>query len=125
MSRVPAKRWTTREDLLRQIEAVRNWIDAEPGRYSLRQLAGLAAISPYHFHRLFKSTCGKSPLDYLTDRRLERASELLINSSFTVQEICIEVGYVSPSTFSRLFKARFGLGPKAYRTANSKIEPAN
>lgn len=111
MARVPAKKWETREDLLRQIQKAREWMAAEPGRYSLEQIAGLAAISPYHFHRLFRATYGQTPLQYLTECRLLLAHKLIQERRISVLEACVEVGFSSASSFSRLFKKRFGMSP--------------
>lgn len=116
MAKVPAKRWATREDLLRQVELARAWMEASPGRYSLEQIAGLAAISPYHFHRLFRATYGHTPLQHLTECRLQLARTLLLEGR-PVGEVCAEVGYESRATFSRLFRRRFGHPP-------SRVGPA-
>lgn len=89
-------------------------MEQAPDRYTLDEIAALAAISPYHFHRLFKATYGTTPQKYLTGCRLDRAKAILERGSTTVAEACVEVGFSSNSSFSRLFKSRFGAPPSAF-----------
>lgn len=99
---------------MRQIEAVRKWMEEEPGRYTLDQLAALAALSPYHFHRVFAATYGATPLRYLNECRLQRARRLL-ELGWNVQAACFEVGFSSPASFHRKFRVRFGFTPGSCR----------
>lgn len=86
---------------------------AEP--LTLSEAAGVAAYSPYHYHRLFTSTFGETPLEYVTRLRFEEARRLLCRSSLTVAEICAEVGYGSPASFSLAFAGRYGRPPTEFR----------
>lgn len=72
-------------------------------------------ISKFHMSREFKRYIGKSPNDYLIDRRLDRAKELLANSNRTVAEIGQLVGIPNANHFLYLFKNREGLTPTAFR----------
>jgi AraC family transcriptional regulator len=111
MARVPAKRWETREDVLKLIETVRDQMEREPTRYALTELAEMAALSPHHFHRIFRQTYGETPLAYLNRCRLRLAHRLLSESGMTASEVCVEVGFASPASFSRKFKEAFGYPP--------------
>lgn len=75
-------------------------------------------ISPYYFSKLFKKKVGKNFIEYLTDVRMEKAKELLRNSSKSIKEICIEVGYADSNYFSRIFKKNVGLSPTEYKEEN-------
>ena len=66
----------------------------------LTQLAAVAGISKYHFQRLFRATYGMSPATYLTERRIERAQDLLRATNLTVTEVCHAVGFSSLGSFS-------------------------
>lgn len=81
----------------------------------LNQVAAQAHLSKYHFVREFKNAYGRTPHQYLTEVRLEKAKELLYTSSNTVSDICFMVGFTSVSSFTGLFKKRMGLAPLAFR----------
>src|SRR3954466_1059713 len=80
-------------------------------------LARIALTSEAHFIRTFKETFGETPHRYLQRRRLERAMALLRETERPVTEICLEVGFTSPGTFSRTFTRVLGMSPTAYRAA--------
>lgn len=67
-------------------------------------LARIAHVSPAHFSRQFRATFGETPHRYLQRRRVERAMELLRETSRPVTEICFDVGFNSLGTFSRTFR---------------------
>ena len=79
------------------------------------QAAKAAALSPYHFIRLFKSTFGRTPHQVLIDARLDRAKQLLLADHLSVTQVCLEVGFASLGSFSTLFARRVGASPAAYR----------
>jgi AraC-like DNA-binding protein len=81
----------------------------------LREIARAAALSPYHFIRLFKAAFGETPHQVRIAARLDRARDLLSLGEQSVTEIAIEVGFSSLGTFSHLFACRVGSSPSAYR----------
>ncbi|NJQ05359.1 helix-turn-helix transcriptional regulator [Streptomyces lonarensis] len=78
-------------------------------------LARLAHISPAHFSRIFRATFGETPHRYLQRRRVERAMFLLRHTDRSVTDICFEVGFNSPGTFSRTFRDIVGTSPRTFR----------
>ncbi|HXA85134.1 MAG TPA: AraC family transcriptional regulator [Candidatus Dormibacteraeota bacterium] len=74
-----------------------------------------ACLSLFHFHRLFHSTFGETPHDFLTRRRMERARHLLASGDMTVTEVCLEVGYSSLGSFSSKFQSIVGVPPTHYQ----------
>lgn len=78
-------------------------------------LARIAELSAGHFHRALRDTTGQTPLEFVTARRIERARQLLSESAMSVTELCLEVGFSSPSHFARLFRRATGLSPMEYR----------
>ena len=74
-----------------------------------------ACLSPFHFHRLFHSTFGETPHDFLTRRRMEHARHLLASGEMTVTEVCLEVGYSSLGSFSSKFQSLVGVSPTQYQ----------
>ncbi|HPF35486.1 MAG TPA: AraC family transcriptional regulator [Candidatus Krumholzibacteria bacterium] len=78
---------------------------------SVEMLAEENAMSVSSFHRAFKRVTGDSPLQYLKKIRLDKAKGLLVNQGMRVNTVAFEVGYESPSQFSREFKRYFKVPP--------------
>lgn len=78
-------------------------------------LAAIAHMSPQHFVRTFRRTFGETPHRYLQRRRIERAMWLLRSTDRSITDICMEVGFTSLGTFSRVFRDVVGEPPSAYR----------
>lgn len=81
----------------------------------LDTLAGIAGLSKFHFQRLFKATYGRSPATYVTERRVERAQDLLRATNLTVTEVCHAVGFSSLGSFSSRFRALVGETPSDFQ----------
>ena len=73
-------------------------------------------ISHAHLINLFKSHMGKTPVEYITDLKLQKAKSLLIDTEHTVQEISEMCGFASLYYFSRVFKAKVGSPPSTFRS---------
>jgi AraC family transcriptional regulator len=89
---------------------------------SLDLLADEARLSKYHFHQLFRRVTGETPKSCVDRLRLERAAVQLRIRRATVLEIALECGYQNHETFSRAFRARFGMSPRDYRQQWSRRE---
>ncbi|MBL8951377.1 MAG: AraC family transcriptional regulator [Myxococcaceae bacterium] len=85
---------------------------AEP--LKLDEVAKIAAFSPFHFHRIFRAVVGETLLDFVKRTRLERALYLMSHDKRSLTEVALEVGFSSSSDFSRVFKAQFGVPPRAF-----------
>jgi AraC family transcriptional regulator len=83
--------------------------------FDLARLAALVGLSKYHFHRLFKSAMGVSPLHYHTNLRMELARRLLRETKKSIVAVALEIGYSNPSYFAQLFRRQTGLSPSDYR----------
>ena len=115
MSRVPAAKASTREELFRRLQTAREYMHTSGNeRVSLLRIAKEACLSPYHLHRSFRQVFRLTPHEYLTGLRLDRARSLL-TSGHTVIDACFEVGFTSTSSFSRLFRSHFGRPPSDIR----------
>jgi transcriptional regulator GlxA family with amidase domain len=89
--------------------------DNYTGSISLKEMAGFACLSEYHFSRLFKKITGYSPYEYIIKYRVNKAKNLLKNTDKTVEEIAEAVGFGSNSNFVRTFREVEGLTPLKYR----------
>jgi AraC-like DNA-binding protein len=104
------------DDVLVHLRRARDHIDrhyAEP--LDLASLAAVAGISRYHFQRLFTATYGVSPAVHLSQRRVERAQDLLRATNLTVTEVCHTVGFSSLGSFSNRFHEVVGESPSAFQ----------
>src|SRR2546430_15640892 len=79
----------------------------------LDAIAGEAGYSRFHFVRSFRDTYGRTPRAYLSERRIERARELLRTVNLTVTEICYLVGFSSLGSVSAPFQENVGGSPVA------------
>jgi AraC-like DNA-binding protein len=116
MTRVPAKKMSTRTELYRRLLRGKDYMDSFfAGEIQLRDAAGAACVSPYHFHRLFHEVFHETPNQYLQRKRLTQARELLRNCDRDVMEISLDIGFQSSTSFSALFRRSFGCSPREYR----------
>ena len=82
-------------------------------------LAGVAAMSKFHFLRVFRRSAGMTPYQYLLGLRLRRAAMRLLNSQDNVAKIAFESGFGDLSTFTTTFRHCFGMSPTAFRRSGS------
>lgn len=71
---------------------------------SLDSLAEVSGYSKYHFSRLFKQYSSISYLQYLNERRIKAAEEMLLNENLSITEIAVRSGFKSLATFNRVFR---------------------
>jgi AraC-like DNA-binding protein len=101
-----------RNDRFRKLKAAADWLAANPGKpLVIPDLAASAGMSVTSFHRHFKAVTGYSPLAFQRHMRLLEARKLLTAGAANVSRVAYEVGYLSPSQFSREYKSMFGSPP--------------
>ncbi|MEO5712086.1 MAG: AraC family transcriptional regulator [Luteolibacter sp.] len=83
---------------------------------SVDVLAALVELSPFHFSRVFKQATGMSPLQFVTRERITRAQQLIRETSRSLLEIALDVGYTSPSHFAQVFRRVVGVTPTEFRS---------
>ena len=97
----------------RVIEAIHRLRDRFDQPVRIEDLAISAHMSPATFHRQFKSVTSMTPLQYQKQLRLLEARRLMIASNANVETAAFQVGYESPSQFSREYTRMFGTPPDA------------
>lgn len=109
----------------RQRRAV-DFVEANIGnRFNLRDMAGAANLSTYHFSRAFKKATGKTPTRYVRDRRMREAQMLLKSSRMSLAEIALHCGWASQAHFTTTFKQWLGVTPGQFRqTVTSAVTTA-
>jgi len=101
--------------LYRRIVQAKLFIDSHyQESLDLEAIADEAFFSKFHFIRLFKDSYGKTPYQYLTYVRIEKAKGLL-KTAMPVAIVCYEVGFDSVSSFTGLFKRIVGQTPSAFQ----------
>ena len=102
-------------DIYQRIATAKIYIDDNYHEaIDLDQISQKAFLSRFHFHRLFRKIYRRTPHQYLTRKRLDRAKVLLAENK-PVTEVCNEVGFESIGSFSVLFKKEIGFAPQYYR----------
>lgn len=115
-SALSAVRASTREELYRRLCRARDYMAACFDRpLTLKEVAGVACLSPNHLLRSFKQTFRLTPHQFLTATRLEYARKMLADQNLSVTDICFSVGFESLSSFSRAFSRHTGFSPSEYR----------
>lgn len=107
----------TRNNAKRVLE----YAEANLGRgLTLRELAGVAQLSTHHFVRMFKKTLGVTPYQYLLERRVERAKDLLRGKRARLAEIALSSGFGSQSHFTSAFHRAVGATPSEFQRLAGK-----
>ncbi|MDU2122573.1 MAG: AraC family transcriptional regulator [Clostridium celatum] len=105
-----------------KIKLVLNYINYHYSEdISINTLAELCEYSEYHFMRFFKKHIGLTCVQYINNLRLEKSSILLTSTNNAIMDISLEVGFDNLSYFNKLFKRKYNLTPKEFRTINSNI----
>lgn len=96
--------------------AVARAIDEDvSGDHSVRTLAALASMSPFHFIRCFKRVVGTTPHSYVRFARLRAAGRLLCDPNLPIASVAFDVGFQDLSVFNHAFRETFGMTPRQLR----------
>ncbi|MGF6480788.1 AraC family transcriptional regulator [Paraburkholderia sp. JPY419] len=114
-------RYETR--LARVLDHIYDHLD-EP--LDIGRLAEIACLSPYHWHRIYQAMYGETVATTVRRLRLQHAAGFLANSSMPIAQIAERAGYSSLQSFTRTFRAVFGVPPAEYRRegTHSRFRPA-
>ncbi len=94
----------------------RDYIDENFNKdIGLNDVSKEVSISPQYFSTIFKEELGLNFIEYLRNKRMEIAKEMLRDKQYSVKEICYKVGYNDPNYFSRLFKKLVGVSPTEFK----------
>lgn len=110
------------ERVVRAIYALRERF-TQPVR--IEELARMAQMSPSAFHREFKALTSMSPLQYQKQLRLLEARYLMVAGEANVETAAFQVGYESPSQFSREYSRMFGAPPRRDVVGLRSLWPAS
>src|SRR5437763_1337219 len=111
-----------RREYERRVNRVMDYVQAHLAEeLTLDKLAGVAAFSPFHFHRVFAAITGETLSDFIRRVRLERAASALgLLHDTSVLEIALRYGFSSAATFARAFRMHFGMSATQWRTGGAR-----
>jgi AraC-like DNA-binding protein len=121
-SAAPPKGWLAAisdKHLSKAIEAMHADVERS---WSVASLAREARMSRSAFALKFKQLLGQTPLEYLTQLRMYRASAMIRSNHTSFSEVASAVGYGSESSFSRVFKREMGVAPREYRRTSAALQ---
>lgn len=102
-------------DFLRLQKVIRYIDEHLTDTLQIHQLAALNGHSEGHFSRWFSGLMGISAKRFISNKRIEQATRLLLFSNLNIDAVARQCGYKDPLYFSRVFKQHIGLAPTAYR----------
>lgn len=109
----------------RDAELVRRFLSSVEASYTRRHPLALYAaplgVSVSHLSRLCRLVTGHAPIRLINERRLLEAKRELACTAVPVQDVADRLGFDSPAYFSRFFRARTGLSPRAFRHASGTV----
>ena len=105
-----------KENRKNNIEDILNYIDRNCHKdISLDQVGEYANMSSYYLSKIFKKETGVNFVTYLTERKIEIAKDMLLNTDVPIINIALDLSYHEPNYFSKVFKKSTGMTPTEYR----------
>lgn len=108
---------------LDKIDRVVGYLNEQVGQSpTLQELADIAGVSPYHFHRLYRAITGETPFETLRRLRLTRAAIMLRDSGRSITDAAFDAGYESSQAFSKAFRRETGFSATELRRDRAKLD---
>ena len=113
---------STQKSYYERIERVVGFLSEQvDNNPSLETLADVAAISPFHFHRVYRAVTGETPSGTVRRLRLAKACFLLKDTRKPVTQVAFDVGYDSPQSFAKAFRSGTGFSPTEIRKSPTAL----
>jgi len=96
-------------------------VEALDSALDLQVIARAAAMSAFHFHRVFRGAFGETPLELHRRLRLERAAWSLFHSDVPITSIAFGAGYETHESFTRAFRAHYACSPSEFRQSRDDV----
>lgn len=112
-------KFSTKKEILKRLLTGKDFIDGNFRKsIDIKQIAAQCCLSEFHFFRSFKEVFGTSPHNYILNRRLNEAKELLNEQNYSIGEIAHICGFADIHSFSKSFKKNTGISPTKFLTKN-------
>jgi AraC family transcriptional regulator len=116
IQRIPAVKWASKEVIYHSLTRARAHLARRyREKVVLKDAAIEAAMSPFHFQRLFRALYEESPAEFVMRIRLAEARRRLRFGREPIGQIAEDLGFCNPSALSRHFSCRFGITPREFR----------
>lgn len=103
----------------KKLDLVLQYIEANLDRkITLSELANIAGVGKFYFCRLFKSSLGLTPYQYVIQQRVARAKKLLTRSNIPICDIALDCGFSSQSHLAKHFRSMVKASPMSYRKSS-------
>lgn len=112
MAKKETNRVIYQQNLNRVLEYIHNHLDE---KIEIKTLADISHFSLFHFHRISRALLGEPIGAYITRTRIETAAKMIRYTSLGIEDIAYNVGFETPSSFSKSFKNHFEVSPSTYR----------
>jgi len=110
--RIPSKKDSTRLETLKRLIIAREYLhDNLDSKVSLDELTNVSSLSKFHLFESFRCVFGKTPHQYANAIKLERAKELLLTGTHSVNQVAFTLGFADIPSFSKLFKKKYKVSP--------------
>lgn len=114
---------TNPEKLNIECVKIKNYIDSHYSEnITLDILSSLSYVNKFHLVHLFTKQMGISPINYLINKRIEEAKNLLTTTNHSIGAISTIVGFSNSSYFSQMFKKTTGTSPSSYKILHSPLK---
>lgn len=87
----------------------------------IEEIAGIAALSPFYYQRIFGALCGMTVGEYIRGRRMSLAAQELAVTEAKVIDVALKYGYDSPDSFAKAFQRFHGIPPSKAREAGAAL----
>lgn len=106
-----------------EIQSALNYIEKNfQNGVTLEEVAEYVHLSPFYLSKLFKKELNIKFVSYVTERKMEKAKELLESTGMPVINIALELNYREPNYFSKVFKKHIGMTASEYRKIKGKSQ---
>ncbi|SET34386.1 AraC-type DNA-binding protein [Pseudobutyrivibrio sp. C4] len=114
---------SSKEDYANKFVEICDYIDNHCSEdLKLDEVADMSGFSKFYFERLFKQFTGTSFYKYVNQKRIAKASELLIEPGNSVTDVALNCGFMSISSFIRMFKLQKGCTPTEFKSMYWSLE---
>lgn len=122
MKSIRKRAMASRQKIDPRVRMAVDYITLHPGENLTREtLCRMCDVSESTLRRLFKADMGKNIYEFIKDTRMLYATHLLDTTSDPISEIGYQLGYESPSYFTKIFKENFGISPQDYRKISVEV----